>query len=95
MLPDWVDLHVVKVFVATATVLATVAAILCVAYLRRLVLRVGLALALVGSAVAMLVYYRGPLQDAQETCHFHLLKSDVPVDHCLVPNDGTGTAAVG
>jgi hypothetical protein len=93
VLPDWVDLQVVKVVVASATVGATVAAILCVAYLRRLVLRLGLSVVLVAGAVALLVYYRGPLHDAEESCHFHLLKSDVPVDHCVAPNDAASSTA--
>jgi hypothetical protein len=92
VLPDWVDLHFVQLFVASTAVLALVGAVLLAALTRQLWLRAGASLLLVGAAVALCFYYAGPLQDAERDCHYHLLKSDVPVDGCLVPNDGTGAA---
>jgi hypothetical protein len=82
VLPDWVDLQAVRMIVAAATVVAAVGAILVMALTRQAFLRFGVAVVLLGTAAALLVYFQGPLRDCEDTCDCRVLKSDVAVDGC-------------
>ena len=92
VLPDWFDLHALRLTVSTAAIVCAFAAILAAACFRRTVVRAGLAVVLLAASSALVVYYQGPLQRADDTCSYRFMKSDLAVDGCLAPN-GTAQAA--
>jgi hypothetical protein len=88
VLPDWFDFEALRTFVAVATVVAALGAILSVAFFRRTWLRAGFAVVLLGAAATLVFYFQGPLNDCKETCSCRFLKTDIAVDGCAtVPVD--------
>jgi hypothetical protein len=92
VLPDWFDLTALRVVVSAAALVTAFSAILVLALTRRLVVRAGLAVVLVAASGALVLYHQGPLKDAERTCSYRFLKSDLAVDGCAVPGHGTQTA---
>jgi hypothetical protein len=93
VLPDWFDLQVLRLIVAGATVATALSAILAVALFRRVPLRAGFAVVLLGCTAALLFYYQGPLQDCEDTCDCKFLRSEIPVAGCVNPDDVAINAA--
>ena len=93
MLPDWFDLHVLRLAVAAATVATGLGAVLWIALARQAALRAVGSLALVAMTVALIFYAQGPLKDCEQTCDCRFLKSDIAVDGCAtVPMEHASTA---
>jgi hypothetical protein len=86
VLPDWFDLHALRLVVTYSAVACALGAVLMVALTRRLWLRAGLSVVLAAAAVALVVYHQGPLDHASDTCSYRFLKSDLAVDGCVPPN---------
>ncbi len=86
MLPDWFDLHALRLTVTTAAAVCALGAVLVVAFLRKPFARFGLAVVLLAATSCLVVYYQGPLARADDTCSFRFMKSDLAVDGCAVPN---------
>jgi hypothetical protein len=82
VLPDWFDLETLRATVAGATVVTALGALLALAFFRRIWLRAGVAVVLLGATAALLFYVQGPLQDCEDTCDCRFLKSDLAVDGC-------------
>ncbi|MCU1430745.1 MAG: hypothetical protein JWL83_4745 [Actinomycetia bacterium] len=85
MLPDWFDLQALRTGVAIATVLCALSAVLVLARVRQVMLKLALAIILVGAAGTLVYYRQGPLKhcEAQGSCRF--LKSNVPVSAASTP----------
>jgi len=92
VLPDWFDLHALRLTVSVSAAVCVLLAVLAVARFRRPVWRAGFAVVLVAAASALVVYYQGPLQRADDTCSYRFMKSDLAIDGCAVPN-GTAQGA--
>ena len=92
MLPDWLDLEALRTIVAGATVATALGAVLAVAFFRKVSMRAGLAVVLLGATGALLFYAQGPLKDCEETCDCRFLKSEIAVDGCA-PIDATAREA--
>jgi hypothetical protein len=80
MLPDWFDLHALRLTVAAGVVVLGVGAVLALAMARQWFVKIVLAVVLIAGAVALVAYDRGPLHRCtqQTTCHF--LNDDIAVN---------------
>jgi hypothetical protein len=92
VLPDWFDLHALRLTVSIAAVVCALLAVLALARLRHPALRAGFAVVLLAATGALGVWYQGPLKHADETCSYRFMKSDLAVDGCIAPN-GTAQGA--
>jgi hypothetical protein len=92
VLPDWFDLQALRLTVTVTAAVCALLAVLAVARFRQPLLRAGVAVVLIGAASALVVYYQGPLQRAEDNCSYRFMKSDLAVDGCAVPN-GTAQSA--
>jgi hypothetical protein len=82
VLPDWFDLHVLRLTVAAATVATGLGAVLWLALARQVALRAAGSLVLAAMTIALVFYAQGPLKDCEQTCDCRFLKSDIAVDGC-------------
>ena len=87
VLPDWFDFHALQLTVTITAAVCALLAVLAVARFRQPLLRAGVALVLVAATSALVVYYQGPLQRAQDNCSYRFMKSDLAVDGCAVANN--------
>jgi hypothetical protein len=88
VLPHWFDFHTLQLTVAGAAVLCGICAVLSLALSRSTVLRFGLAAMFVAGAISLVAYSHGPLQDAEATCHYRFLQSDLVVTGCAHATSG-------
>jgi hypothetical protein len=80
-IPGWFDLDVLRGIVIALTIASGFGVLVALAFVRNLVVKVGLALALLAAAGGLL-YYRTQLDDCEKTCTCRFVIDDLPTDGC-------------